>query len=219
VLGGLSACSASSLKTRLKPAFDVVYVDYTPGEPAELAPDSTAGPVKCEPQRPPPESMIERAFSRRTMLPAELLTRMDADCKTTTIARRGGDLIVVARQGDWLFVQETSENKEGWISSEFLQHGFNENWNKTNECIDLEWSLVGLRVKNVCDRDISDFWICFAGKDRKSCATKWYQIGRLDAGKTDVLHNLPRHTSSWWFWKICFEPGRVDPSVSGYPCT
>lgn len=162
--------------------------------------------------------MIARPFVRQVMLPVRLLNRMDRDCKTTTNVSEGGELIVVARDDRWFFVKQASDNTEGWIDTEFMRYGFKQDRREASDCIDLQWSVSGVRVKNTCDRDISDMWICVAKRDRKSCGTNWHRIGRLDAGKTDVLRSMSRQTSSWWFWRICFEPGRIQEDGSNYYC-
>lgn len=216
VLAGLFACSTAS---RLKPAFDVTYVQYAAAETAPLLSDTANNLTQCESTRPNPESMLARSFSRRTVQSATLLSTTDVKCKTTAMVPAGGDMIVVARQNDWLFVLEPTTNKEGWISASFMKYGFNSpSWGKVKQCLDMEWSESGIRVKNVCDRDISDMWICFAKNDRSSCSTNWNQIGRLDAGKTDVLRKMPRHTSGTWFAKVCLEPGKVDTGAYANYC-
>lgn len=84
-------------------------------------------------------------------------------------------------------------------------------------CVKVLNTYSGMRVKNTCEFDLSDLWICMAKSDRQACRTNWHQVGRLTTRKSTRLGKMPRPSStSYWLIRACIAEQLVKFDSDGF---
>jgi|GEM_PF-4486955 len=185
--------------------------NYTVGIPVSA--DSNAGD-DCAFQRPESADLISRPYANMLRSEIALFSRPDSGCSSATKSARGQDVQVIARRGEWVFVQNLATTNEGWANLVALGE-----LKLTGSCIKLERASAGIRFKNICDRDIAEMRVCISGGRGQPCRTKWYTVGKLEAGKSRRLSNTPRPSGqTWWLFRGCFEPGALTGEGTSAQC-
>jgi len=178
---------------------------YTAGIPASVDEAAAKAGIDCSVQRPEDKHWINRPYVHARSFEIKLFSRPTSDCPSKTTVGKGKDIWVLARQNNWAYIQGADGAHEGWASS--VAFG---DLQVQNDCFDLEWSSSGMRIKNQCDRDVSEMRVCLMKRKNEGCRTNWRTVKDFQAGKTSRMSNMPRPAgSSWWSLQACFDPGRL----------
>jgi len=178
---------------------------YTAGIAVPVDESAAKAGVDCAIQRPDDVRWLDRPYVHARSFEIKVFSRPNSDCPSKITVAEGKDIWVLARQNNWAYIQGADGSHEGWASP--VAFG---DLKVPSECFDLEWSSSGMRIKNECDRDVSEMRVCLRkGKDQ-GCRTNWRVVKDFQAGKTSRMSSMPRPKgASWWSLQACFDPGRL----------